>query len=321
MEIIRGLENLKSLGGKSVVTIGMFDGVHKGHQRIIGATIEEARKRRARSVVLTFEPHPIEVLKPGSHPPILTSTELKAELIEALGVDIFLVVNFTKGFANLSPKEFIDHIILKLLDACCLVVGETFKFGKNAEGDVTFLKEYRSKRGFDIISIPLLEVNGKFVSSTYIRELLREGELQKVKEILGRYPRIIGEVIKGCGRGKSLGFCTANLRTVDKASIPKRGVYAGFIEFNGERKMCTINIGTSPTFGGRRFKIETFIIDFKGDLYRKRVELEICARIRDEKTFRNEKELANQIREDIEVTKSLLFTGFSEYVKINRRKR
>lgn len=306
MRVIYGLENLPPSGRKRVVTIGFFDGVHKGHQAVIKEAVKEAGKQKTESAVLTFEPHPLEVLKPGSHPPILTSTSLKAKLIEALGIDLFLVVEFTKELAALSPKQFIDHILLGDLRATTIVVGEDFKFGREKEGDVSFLKRYSKEKNLRIIAVPSLRIQGKAVSSTLLRELLARGDLRAVAEIQGRYPRITAKVVRGRGEGTSLGFSTANLEITEKSSLPANGVYAGYIRFNGKEWACAIYIGTSPTFDLGETRLEIHIFNFEGDLYDRQVDVEFKAKIRNEKKFPNRQALAAQIKKDIAEAKSIL---------------
>lgn len=310
METIFGLENLKPVEKASVVAIGVFDGVHLGHKAVIARSVEEARKRDAQAVVITFEPHPLRIIKPKNHSPILTSIKLKTELIEELGADALLIVEFTKEFSQLSPEEFVNRLLVKLLKTVCVVVGEKFRFGKGASGDVDFLKRYGKGHNFDVISVPLILAEGKPISSTGIRRLLSEGDIEGARAILGRYPRITGVVVKGHGRGGLLlGFPTANVETPDTASIPGQGVYAGWIRLAlGKSQMCVIDIGTSPTFEkqSKKTEIHIHVPGLSADLYGKDVEVEIQLRIRDEKSFPDEKALMRQIASDIEVAKNAL---------------
>lgn len=306
MEIIRELKDMPFIE-KSVVTIGVFDGVHKGHQKIIKTAVETAKISGAKSIVITFEPHPLEVLKPGSHPPILTATHLKAELIEELGVDYLLILKFNKRLANLSPEKFLNEIVLKKLKASSLVVGEDFHFGKGAKGDHDFLIGYEKKTGFGTKIVPFLYLEEELVSSSNIRHHIRAGDIKKAKSLLGHWPRITGKVIKGTGIAHSkLGLPTANIKTPDKASVPKKGVYAGFFWYNAEKNPCVIHIGESPTFGILKRHIEAHIFRFNQNLYGKPVELEIRERVRDIKMFEDEKQLIEEIHEDIKKAKKIL---------------
>lgn len=313
MKIIFDSQNIKSKEKNRVAAIGVFDGVHCGHQAIIKRAVKEAQERNAESVVITFKPHPQQVIGKEKDLPILTDLELKTELIEQLGVDILIVIEFTTEFAGISPERFVDEILIKELHSVCVVVGERFRFGRGASGDVDFLKEYCSRRGITVISVPLVKVEGKPVSSTRIRKLLSQGDFQGAKSMLGRYPRITGVVVRGHGRGgKVLGFPTANVETPDTASVPHRGVYAGWVTFDkGPRYLCVIDIGTSPTFDrqSERMEIHVHVPDFDADLYGKQVELEIHEKIRQEKVFGSTQALTERIRSDIEIAKGRLLTG------------
>lgn len=320
MKRISGIENLMRTEKQSVVAIGVFDGVHLGHQAVIGRAISEARRRDAQAVVITFEPHPCAVVKPESCLPLLTGLQLKTELIEQLGADILLMVKFTKEFSNLSPEEFVECLLVGLLNTVCVVVGEEFRFGKAASGDVGSLRMYGKEHNFDVISVPLVLDDGEPISSTRVRKLLSEGDLEGTRAILGRYPRITGVVVKGHGRGASvLGYPTANVETIDVASVPHQGVYAGWMSLNSSKKlsslkkhMCVIDIGTSPTFEKRSQNVEihVHVPEFSADLYGEQVEVEIQLRIRDEKSFPNEKALMKQIAGDIEVAKKSLSSRY-----------
>lgn len=307
MKIIYGLEKVPTSKKTSVVAIGMFDGVHKGHQKIIKTAVKRARETGRSSVAVTFNRHPWEVLKPGSHPPILTSTPLKLRLIEALGVDLAIVIPFTRKFALLEPSQFVERISNRLKIGE-IVVGKNFHFGRGASGDAVFLKKYGREQGFKVTSVPLIKTDGASISSTRIRNLLQKGDLTGVKAILGRFPLITGKVVKGVKRGRELGFRTANIQTLEKASIPGSGVFAGYIRvLPGSRKRkCAVSVGTTPTFGGVKPQIEVHIIGFKGDIYGKDIEMEIVSKLREQKAFSSGKALAEQVEDDIERTSSLL---------------
>jgi len=350
MQTIYGTENLEPANQRSVIAIGVFDGVHLGHQTVMKKVVEEARKRGVQAVVITFDPHPVSILKPESFLPILTGVELKAELVDELGADVFLVIRFTREFSQVEPEKFADEVLVGLLKTVCVVVGEGFRFGKNASGDVDFLKRYGKKHYFDVIAVPLVLAEGKPVSSTRIRSLIAARDLEGTKVILGRYPRFTGTVVKGYGRGGPvLGFPTANIETPDLASVPAQGVYAGWISIKNQKSnnlpfskeratehtspfskggyekkldtppfckggpgaicfLCVINIGTSPTFEKRSKKVEihVHIPGHSENLYNKHVEVEVRLRIRDEKSFPNEKALMKQIADDIEAAKRAL---------------
>jgi riboflavin kinase/FMN adenylyltransferase len=285
----------------------MFDGVHKGHQKIIKTAAKHAKETGKRSVAVTFDRHPWEVLKPGTHPPLLTSTPLKLKLVGALGVDLAVVIPFTKKFASLKPAQFVEQLRSKLrIDE--IVVGENFHFGRGASGSAEFLKKLGRQTGFRVTSVPLVRADGAPISSTRVRQLLHKGDLAAAKAILGRYPLLSGKVVKGVKRGRELGFRTANIQTPDKASLPGSGVFAGYIRVlpGPRRRNCAISMGTAPTFGGVKPQIEVHILGFKDDIYGKEIELEIVSKLRDQKAFRSSQELAEQVGEDIEKAKALL---------------
>jgi len=310
VKITFDLHDIRAKEKDRVTAIGVFDGVHRGHQAIINRAVKEARQRDAESVVVTFKPHPQQVIGKEKSLPILTGLDLKAELIEQLGVDILLVIKFTPEFAGISPEKFIDEILIEKLNSVCIVVGEKFRFGKGASGDVDSLKEFSRSKGIDVISVPLVKVEGKAVSSTRIRQLLSQEDFRGAMAMLGRYPRITGVVVRGHGRGgRVLGFPTANVETPDAASVPHGGVYAGWVMFDGgTRHLCVIDIGTSPTFEkkAKRMEIHVHIPNFDADLYGKQVELEIHEKIRREKVFDSTEGLTEQIKSDIEVAKCRL---------------
>lgn len=310
MKVVYGLENIKPLKKPSVVAIGVFDGVHLGHQEIIAKAVDEARKRGASAVIITFDPHPQAIMKPKRRLHVLTSLHLKIELIEQLGADTALIITFTEEFSQLRAEKFAEKILIGILNTVCVVVGAGFHFGKGAAGDVNFLKEYGKKHNFDVVSVPLVLAGGRPISSTRIRSLLSQGDLDGAKAILGRYPRITGTVVKGFGRGSTaLGFPTANIATPDVASVPSKGVYAGLIRLDwGKEYPCVIDIGTSPTFEKKSKKVEIHVHmpGLRADLYGQKVEVEIQLRIRDEKRFSDEAALKDQIKRDIEIAKKKL---------------
>ncbi len=315
MKVISGLEKLKLQERKSIVTIGVFDGVHKGHQAIIETVVRDAQNLKAQSVVITFEPHPLEVLAPGCHPPILTSLDSKTKLIERMGVDLFLIIKFTGEFANMPPGDFIDKILLKKLNAVEVVVGQGFRFGKDLAGDINFLIEQGIQKGYEVKSISLLTADREAISSTRIRHLLKCGKIMEARKILGYYPRLTGTIVRGCGRGRDVGFCTANIETKDRDSVPRNGVYAGFVRLNGDRKICVINIGGCPTFNVKKSRVEIHIIDFDGNIYGNKIEIEIVKNLREQEKFKNKESLAVQIEKDVRQAKKLGYGKFTDFNK------
>lgn len=307
MKVIYGINKIPSSKKISVLAIGMFDGVHKGHRKIIKTAVARAKERDGRSVVLTFDRHPAKILKPESHPPILTPVPLKLRLFEELGVDITVVVRFTKSFANLGPAEFIDLITSKFKVAE-IVIGRNFHFGRKGAGDTPFLKEYGLQHGFKVVSLALVKEKRGKISSTRVRGLLQKGDLKGVRSILGRHPLVWGKVIKGAGRGGQLGFHTANIRCLDRASLPGKGVYAGYIRIlpQSKKRKCVIAIGTAPTFKESKPRLEAHILDYKGNIYGKEVELVVITRMREERVFEGGKALAEQVAKDIDKARKIL---------------
>lgn len=307
MRTIKGLENLGKLKKRGVVTIGVFDGVHAGHRRIIKHIVRRAKKNNLFSVVITFDPHPKEVLNPGSHPTILTGLNLKLHLIQRLGVDVVLVVRFNKTFAKMSAEKFIKEVLVDKLRAANIALGKGFRFGAGARGDISVLKKAAASYKFGVEEIPLISTDdGLEISSTRIRRLLKEGKLDEAKRVLGHRPIISGKVVAGKGYGILTGFHTANIETGQKASVPKEGVYTGFVLFDAKKMPAVINIGGSPTFNLANKKIEVHILKYEKGLYGKELEVELVARLRDVKKFKSASALSAQIKKDIKRAKAIL---------------
>jgi riboflavin kinase/FMN adenylyltransferase len=309
MQRWRGLETIPSGWGRSVVTIGVFDGVHRGHQAIIGHAVKRARDSGLQSVVMTFDPHPAEVVRPGSHPAVLTEPVRKAELIEALGVDALCVVPFTPAFSQLTPNEFVHDVLVESLHTAAVVVGDNFRFGHRAAGDVELLESLGRTFGFTVEDAPLVSEGGLVFSSTYIRSCVDAGDVRAAAVALGRPHRLAGVVVRGDQRGRELGFPTANLMTHRYAAVPADGIYAAWLTRggeNGERLPASVSIGTNPTFSGRERRVEAYVLDFSGDLYGERVSLDFVAHLREQRKYDAIDPLVAQIRADVEETRVLL---------------
>lgn len=290
-----------------MVTIGVFDGVHRGHQQIIGRAVERARAAELPSVVLTFDPHPSEVVRPGSHPAVLTSTFRKAELLEQLGVDVMCVLPFTPELSRMAPAEFAHAALVEHLHATAVVVGENFRFGHRAAGDVAALREIGEAFGFVSEGVPLLADGGVTISSTYVRSCVDAGDVAAAAHALGRDHRIDGLVVRGDMRGGAqLGYPTANLRLDRYAAVPADGVYAGRLGWRGEQRPAAISIGSNPTFEGRERRVEAFVLDFDGDLYGEKVSLDFRARLRGMQRYERVDDLIDQIKIDVEQTRRLV---------------
>jgi riboflavin kinase/FMN adenylyltransferase len=306
MQRWRGYEAAPNGWGRSVVTIGVFDGVHRGHQEIIGHTVKTARDLGLQSVVVTFDPHPSEVVRPGSHPAILTEPARKAELIEALGADVLCVVPFTQEFSRLSAEAFVHNVLVEHLHAARVVVGENFRFGHRAAGDVPLLARLGRTFGFAVEDAPLVTADGTPFSSTYIRACVDAGDVLAAATALGRPHRLEGVVVRGDQRGRELGFPTANLFVARYAAVPADGVYACWLRRRGERRAAAVSIGTNPTFNGRERRVEAYVLDFDGDLYGERLALDFVHRLREMRAYSGIEPLIAQIDQDVADTRALL---------------
>jgi riboflavin kinase / FMN adenylyltransferase len=307
MQRWRGYDAVPGGWGRSVVTIGVFDGVHRGHQATIGDTVKRARDLGVRSVVVTFDPHPSEVVRPGSHPAVLTGAARKADLIEALGADALCVVPFTQDFSRRSPEEFVHEVLVEHLHAAQVVVGENFRFGHRAAGDLELLRRLGRTFGFAVEDAPLISAEeGTVFSSTYIRACVDAGDVSAATRALGRPHRLEGVVVRGDQRGRELGFPTANLLTDRYAAIPADGVYAGWLVRRDERLMTAVSIGTNPTFSGTERRVEAYALDFDGDLYGERLALDFTARLRETRAYAGVEPLVAQITEDVAQARDLL---------------
>ncbi|HEY8533167.1 MAG TPA: bifunctional riboflavin kinase/FAD synthetase [Micromonospora sp.] len=307
----RGVEAVPSGWGHSVITIGVFDGVHRGHQATIKHAVERARELGIRSVLVTFDPHPSAVVRPDGHPAILTELERKAELVAALGVDGMCVVPFTPEFSRLSPEEFVRDVLVDHLHARLVVVGANFRFGHRAAGTVAVLEQLGQTYGFGVESPSLVGSGDVVFSSTYIRSCVAAGDVAAAAEALGRPHRVEGVVIRGDGRGRELGYPTANLQTHDHAAIPADGVYAAWLVRGGDQPAlpAAVSIGTNPTFGGRTRRVEAYALDFSGDLYGERIGLDFVARLREMRRYDRIDLLVAQMADDVVQTRKLLGVG------------
>jgi riboflavin kinase/FMN adenylyltransferase len=308
MQRWRGYEAVPAGWGRSVVTIGVFDGVHRGHQEVIGHAVKQARERGLQSVVVTFDPHPAEVVRPGSHPAVLTEPGRKAELIEELGADALCVVPFTPDFSRLTPDAFVHDVLVEHLHSAVVVVGENFRFGHRAAGDVTLLEQLGHRFGFAVAIPPLVATGDTVFSSTYIRACVAAGDVAAAAVALGRPHRLEGVVVRGDLRGRELGFPTANLLHERHAAVPADGVYAGWCHprADRERRPAALSIGTNPTFAGRERRVEAHLLDFDGDLYGERIALDFVAYLREQRTYDTVEPLVAQVHEDIAQTRRVL---------------
>ncbi len=306
MQRWRGVQEAPGGWGRCVVTIGVFDGVHRGHRVIVGRTVERARDTGVPAVVLTFDPHPAEVVRPGSHPPMLTTSRRKAELLEGLGVDVLCVLPFTVEFSRLEPAEFVHEVLVEHLHAAAVVVGDNFRFGHRAAGDVPLLRDLGTRFGFATEGVSILGSDDMTYSSTFIRSCVDAGDVAAAALALGRDHRLEGVVVRGDRRGRALGYPTANLEPAPRAAVPADGVYAGRLVGQGVTRPAAISIGSNPTFEGRQRRVEAFVLDFDGDLYGERVAVDFVARLRATERFETIGELTTQIAADVAETARLV---------------
>jgi riboflavin kinase / FMN adenylyltransferase len=299
--------------GSSVVTIGVFDGVHRGHQWIVSRARAAASEMRLPVVVVTFDPHPDEVVRPGSHPPFLCTARRRSELLAGLGVDAVCVIPFTLEFSRLDPDEFVRAVLVDKLHAARVVVGEDFRFGHKAAGDVALLADLGEKYEFTAEGVPLLTEDGVRISSTEIRARLAAGDVEGAAHDLGRPHRVEGVVVRGHQRGRALGFPTANLETLPHTAIPADGVYAGWLatlDTDGselERWPAAISVGTNPTFDGRERTVEAYALDRDDlDLYGARVAADFSNRLRATVRFDSVPDLIAQMHRDVDQARQLL---------------
>jgi riboflavin kinase/FMN adenylyltransferase len=278
----------------TAVTIGVFDGVHLGHRSIL----ERLKAPSLPTVVLTFEPHPAEVLAPGTNVGLITTVDERIALLEAAGIDVVAVIDLAE-IRYLAPEEFVSMVLLSRLGAGHVVVGEDFQFGRDRAGDCEFLVESGRRHGFDVDVVGLVEAEG-IISSTRIRRLIEQGEVAEAARLLGSTYRLSGVVAPGDHRGKELGFPTANLRPPERKVIPGNGIYAAWAHTETTQVAAAVNVGTSPTFGGTELLIEAHLLDFEGDLYGTTLTLEFVDRLRSELEFATVEDLVEAIRNDVE---------------------
>jgi riboflavin kinase/FMN adenylyltransferase len=305
-----------------VLTIGTFDGVHRGHVELVRRTVNEARKRRLPSALITFDPHPAQVVRAGDHPAQLTTLTRRAELVGQLGIDVFCVIPFTRELAKQSAEEFVHELLVSRLHAAKVLVGENFTFGHRATGNIDMLVELGKRFGFEAESVRLFAEHDVTVSSTYIRSVVAAGDVAAAAEALGRPHRVEGVVVHGDGRGRELGFPTANVAPPMYAAIPADGVYAAWFSILSParpsaprakqnppslgRVSAAVSVGTNPTFSGRERTVEAYVLDKNIDLYGQYVAVDFVRRLRDMWAFKSREELVEAIAKDVENTRKAL---------------
>lgn len=324
MQRWRGQDEIPTDWGRCVVTIGVFDGVHRGHQELISRAVKAGRSRGVPTVLMTFDPHPMEVVFPGSHPAQLTTLTRRAELVEEMGIDVFLVVPFTPDFMKLTPERYIHELLVERLHVVEVVVGDNFTFGKKAAGNVDLLRKAGERFGFAVDSLSLVSEVAEpasheavTFSSTYIRSCVDAGDMVTAAEALGRPHRVEGVVVRGDGRGRDLGFPTANVAPPMYSAIPADGVYAAWFTVlghgpvvgtvtPGERYQAAVSVGTNPTFSGRTRTVEAYVLDTAADLYGQHVAVDFVARLRGQEKFDSVADLVTAMERDTDRARNLL---------------
>jgi len=305
MRIVRGLPSVPPERRPSAVALGVFDGVHLGHRAILGAAVAHARASGAPAVACTFEPHPFEVLQPQRAPLPITTLDERLELIAHCGVDATVVLAFTRELAAVEPEAFVKDVLVERLAARQVVVGFNHRFGRAARGDAALLRELGTRHGFSVDVIEPLAIDGVPVSSTAIRAALGRGDLDGAARMLGRAYTLPGTVVAGAGRGRTLGFPTANVAP-DRPVLVAPGVYACSLEVAGQPRRAVVNVGVRPTFGEDTLAVEAYLLDFSGDLYGQTVRLVFVSRVREERRFPSVDALRAQIADDVETARRRL---------------
>jgi riboflavin kinase/FMN adenylyltransferase len=307
----RSLTEVPTGWGPSAVTIGKFDGVHLGHVEILRQLAEISTTRGLKSTVITFDRHPASLLSPDQLPADILSTQDRLALIEQQNIDASLVLAFDTELAGLSPRDFVTTILLGKLNTQVVLVGHDFRFGENAAGDVATLQQLGAELGFDVVLIDdVSPVDGVRVSSSLIRELMGSGDVAAAAQLLGRLPRVNGEVVHGEKRGRELGFPTANLSQDATGLVPSDGVYAGWFLDGDNRYPAAISVGTNPTFEGvNKRTVEAFLLDQNLDLYGHQVTIEFAVHIRGMVAYNGIEPLIEQMHDDVRLTRKILGLG------------
>ena len=300
MEILRSIPELSHLNGPLFLAIGVFDGVHRGHQAVISTSADHAQVANGTPVVVTFDPHPEKVLRPQSAPHLLSATEHKIALIRGLGVRHLLVINFDKQFAATEPEDFVQQLVAYSKPLREICVGHEWSFGKNRRGNLALLKDLGTKFNFGVVGVPQIKANDEVVSSTAIRQAIERGDFARAAAMLGREYTILGTVTHGDNLGKKIGFPTANL-SAHNEQFPPNGVYAAVARLADGMHLGAVNLGVRPTVASRKSEriLEIHLFDFDGDIYGRDIEVRFVKFLRPEKKFENVDALMAQIRRDV----------------------
>jgi riboflavin kinase/FMN adenylyltransferase len=305
MRFYRGSGAFREEIEKSVLTLGNFDGVHIGHQQIFQRVIERSKELDAPSIVYTFEPHPLKILQPDRFFPLITTMDEKKGIIEKTGIDILICEHFTREFALKSPPDFVKEILRQRLRAQEIFIGPDYRFGMKREGNAELLRTLGKKWDIETVILDNIRLDGIEVRSTTIRTFIQTGKIREAARLLGRFYAVESEVIRGRGRGKSLGIPTANLKP-NKELFPASGIFAVRVFFQGKQFAGVLNIGTNPTFRDQALSLEVYIMDFSAEIYGETIRIEFVEKLRDEETFPNAGALVEQIQRDIHEAREVL---------------
>jgi riboflavin kinase / FMN adenylyltransferase len=304
MKIFRHIEDQGLLMSGTVATMGNFDGIHLGHQTLVRNTVEESKRLGYPSTVLTFEPHPLKILAPERAPSLILSYEDKMALLQSLGVEIVVAQRFDRQFASIAADEFVCRFLVDRLKIKKLWVGRDLRFGQGRKGGTDNLLRLAPGAGFEVGVLDPILLDGIRISSSRIRQLVEEGRVDEVRPMLGRYHFVAGRIVRGHRRGQELGFPTANIATETEV-VPLNGISAPLLQLKNKQWLSVSSVGVNPTFGDGPRTVESFILDFDGDIYGERVKLAFVQRIRDEKKFVLVKDLIEQMHEDVKRAKAL----------------
>jgi riboflavin kinase/FMN adenylyltransferase len=304
MKVIRHLHAVPETIGSGALTIGNFDGVHRGHARLVERLVEHARRVRGPAVVFTFDPHPVRLLRPSAAPPPLTWTERKAQLLDELGVDCMIAYPTDEALLALGPREFFDRIVREALHAQAIVEGPNFFFGHDRKGNIETLGQYSTEAGIELEVVEPIVLDGEIVSSSRVRQLVARGDVAEARRLLTQPYRIRGMVTHGAGRGAKLGFPTANVDAIDTL-LPAIGVYAGVAHADGNQWPAAINIGPNPTFGEHATKVEAHLLGADEALYGQPLELDFLKKLREVHTFASVDALKSQLDRDVAETRRI----------------
>jgi riboflavin kinase/FMN adenylyltransferase len=304
MEVFSDIEDSPRPELKTVVTMGNFDGIHLGHQALVGNAVAEAKQWRTKSVVFTFEPHPLKLLAPERAPRMIVNRQDKIDMLQALGVDVIIVQTFDHRFANIEAEDFVRRYLLERLNLSKIWLGRDLRFGRARQGDAEDLIRWGSELGFSVGIVEPILIQGKRISSSRIRQLIEQGRVDEVQPMLGRYHFISGTVVSGHRRGRNMGFPTANLAAATEL-LPQDGIYATVLELQDHHWLSVSSVGHNPTFGQGSRTVEAYILDFTQDIYGEPVKLSFVQRIREERRFAQIEDLVTQMHEDVQAARAI----------------